>query len=60
MTAKLLTQYKQQIKGMLLIPDKGGCFELKADGELLYSKLATGKFPDEPAVLDMIGTRLKK
>ncbi len=45
---------------MTLIPSSGGCFELKADGELLYSKLATGEFPDEPAVIDMIGSRFKK
>jgi selenoprotein W-related protein len=45
---------------MKLIPSSGGCFELKADGELLYSKLETGQFPDEAAVVDMIGSRLKK
>lgn len=45
---------------MKLIPAGGGCFELKADGELLYSKLATGQFPDEPAILDMVGARLRK
>jgi selenoprotein W-related protein len=59
LTAKLLSQYKQQIKQMRLIPASGGCFELKANGELLYSKLATGKFPDEGAILDMVGSRLR-
>ena len=42
------------------MPAGGGCFELKADGELLYSKLKTGQFPDEQAVVDMIGSRLSK
>jgi selenoprotein W-related protein len=45
---------------MTLVPASGGCFELKADGELLYSKLETGQFPDEKAVVDMIGSRLRK
>jgi selenoprotein W-related protein len=45
---------------MTLVPASGGCFELKADGDLLYSKLETGQFPDEQGVIDMIGSRLSK
>lgn len=59
MTTKLLTTYKQRIKDFTLIPGGGGCFELSVDGELLYSKLKTGKFPDEMALVDTVGTRLK-
>ena len=29
-------------------------------GELIYSKLKTGEFPDEEWVLKTVGTRLKK
>jgi selenoprotein W-related protein len=43
-----------------LVPSGGGCFELTADGELIYSKLKTGKFPDEKWVLDTVGERLPK
>jgi selenoprotein W-related protein len=42
------------------MPSSGGCFELSADGDLIYSKLQTGKFPDEKAMLDAVGSRLKK
>jgi selenoprotein W-related protein len=52
--------YKQQIQELKLVPSSGGCFELTADGELLYSKLQTGKFPDEAALVDVVGTRLNK
>ena len=55
-----MTTYKQQIESLTLVPSKGGCFELKADGELLYSKLDTGKFPEEQAIVRMIGSRLKQ
>ncbi len=48
-----------QIKALRLVPDKGGCFEVTADGELLYSKLATGQFPQEQAVLDEVQARMK-
>jgi selenoprotein W-related protein len=60
LTTKLLTTYKQQITQLKLIPSSGGCFELSINGDLAYSKLQTGKFPDEPAIVDMVGARLKK
>jgi hypothetical protein len=31
---------------------------LSVNGELLYSKLETGKFPDEQAMLDVVGSKL--
>jgi selenoprotein W-related protein len=52
--------YKQQIKEFKLIPSGGGCFELTANGKLLYSKLETGRFPDEQQIVDQVGVRLKK
>ena len=44
---------------MKLIPAGGGCFEVTVNGELIYSKLKTGEFPDEAAVVDMVAGRLK-
>lgn len=59
MTTKLLTTYKQRIENMTLIPASGGCFELSVNGELIYSKLKTGQFPNEQAMLEAVGKRLK-
>jgi selenoprotein W-related protein len=59
-TSKLLATYKQQIRELKLIPSDGGRFELSINGELVYSKLQTGKFPDEQWVLETVGSRLKK
>ncbi len=58
MTAQLLTTFKQQIKDLKLVPGGGGCFEVTANGELLYSKLETGTFPDEKWVLNTVESRL--
>lgn len=58
MAAKILTQYKQRIAGLELQPSSGGCFEVTLGDELLYSKLATGEFPDEKALVAEIGKRL--
>ena len=60
MTSKLLSQYKQQIREMKLIPASGGCFEITVDGELIYSKLQTRQFPEEKWVLETVAARLKK
>jgi selenoprotein W-related protein len=56
----LLSTFKQQIGDLKLVPSKGGCFELSIDGNLIYSKLKTGQFPDEKAMIDAVGGRLKK
>jgi selenoprotein W-related protein len=57
LTEKLLKKYKQKIGDLKLIPGGGGCFELTVNGELIYSKLKTGKFPDEEAMLAAVGKR---
>jgi selenoprotein W-related protein len=59
LTGKILTTYKQKIKELKLVPGGGGCFELSLDGELVYSKLKTGQFPDEQQMIDTVGRRLK-
>jgi selenoprotein W-related protein len=56
----LLTNLKQKIADFTLIPSGGGCFELKVNGELIYSKLQTGQFPDEEWALDVVSARAKK
>ena len=58
MATKILNRYKQQISVLQLEPSGGGCFELQANGEMVYSKLATGQFPDEDEMVAEIGRRL--
>ena len=58
MTAKLLPHFKQAIRRYTLIPSKGGCFELRVGDKLLYSKLATGVFPDENAMIEAVARAL--
>jgi selT/selW/selH-like putative selenoprotein len=49
-----------QIESLNLVPDRGGCFELFLNGDLAYSKLRTGEFPDEAQIVGMIGKQLKR
>jgi selenoprotein W-related protein len=60
LAAKLLTVLKQKIKHLTLVPAGGGCFEVTVEGDLIYSKLQTGSFPDEQAIVDDVTGRLKK
>lgn len=60
MTSKLLTTYKQKISALELVPSGGGCFELKVGGVLLYSKLDTGRFPDDDKLVEVVGQKLAK
>ncbi len=46
MTEALLEEYKTKIDGITLVPSGGGRFEITVDGDLIYSKLATGRFPE--------------
>ena len=41
-----------------LMPSDGGRFEVSLDGELVYSKLKTGDFPENKAILEQIRARV--
>lgn len=58
MASKILNEYKQTIDMMELEPSAGGCFELTVAGELVYSKLRTGEFPDEDQMIAEVGKRI--
>ncbi|MBN1853343.1 MAG: Rdx family protein [Pirellulales bacterium] len=49
----MLEQFKTKISSFEMVPSGGGCFEIDVDGERIYSKLATGEFPNESAILKM-------
>ena len=55
-----MNEFKQRITEFKLIPAGGGCFEVSINGELVYSKLKTGTFPDEGAISDAVSGRLGK
>lgn len=46
MAAMLKGKYKE-LKDVKLVPSSGGAFEVSLDGKLIYSKLKTGRFPEE-------------
>jgi selenoprotein W-related protein len=43
MTEQLLEEFEGSIDEFTLIPSGGGVFEIEVDGDLIYSKKATGR-----------------
>ena len=54
MTTKVLTQFKIKIGSLSLSPFADGRFEVFVDDKRIYSKLETGQFPDEDAIVKAI------
>jgi selenoprotein W-related protein len=57
--AKALPKFKFDVEEWQLSPSDGGRFEILVDGELIYSKLETGRFPDEEEILTAIQKRIR-
>jgi len=55
---KLLNKYKNRLGEVAIIPSEGGAFEVSVNGTLVYSKLQTGRFPDEGALLNEMDTKV--
>ena len=58
MTTLLLENLKTKIQTLELEPAGGGVFEVFIDGDEIYSKAATGDFPDERWILDQVLDRV--
>jgi selenoprotein W-related protein len=51
---EVLPRYKSKFSAYELIADTGGKFEVLVDGKVLYSKLETGRFPENHEVLKLL------
>jgi selenoprotein W-related protein len=55
---KLLDRFKNKIAEVALVPSSGGAFEVSVGEERIFSKLQTGRFPDERQVIGEIEGKL--
>jgi selT/selW/selH-like putative selenoprotein len=53
-----LTRLTPRLAGVELAPGYDGRFEVFVDGEKVYSKLETKRFPELPEVLQAVSARL--
>lgn len=47
----MLEEFEHQISDLKIIPSGGGAFEVVVDGNLVYSKKATGRHADPDEIL---------
>ena len=50
----ILEKYGKEVESIDLIPGTGGVFELYLNGELIYSKLETGRHTNEGEILELM------
>ncbi len=58
--AELLAAFEFEIENILLIPSKGGAFEVTVGGDLLYSKLQTERHAKEGEVMGLVKQKFGK
>lgn len=54
MTDELLSDFGQNVGSWTLAPSSGGRFEVSINGDLVFSKKATGRFPETPELRDKL------
>jgi selenoprotein W-related protein len=57
-TASTLEEFGPKIKSWTLIPSDGGRFEVTVNGDLVYSKLETGRHTDPEEIRQLLDEKL--
>lgn len=53
----MLAEFEHQITELKIIPSSGGVYEVVVDGDLVYSKKATGRHAEPEEILKAIRSR---
>jgi selenoprotein W-related protein len=59
MTEELLTEFEPHVSSWKLIPSRGGAFEVTVNGDLVYSKIKTGRHAEIDEVRQLLQAKLK-
>ena len=54
MAQELLTTFDTELGEVALIPGSGGVFEVRVDGELVWSRKAQGRFPESKELKQLV------
>ncbi len=57
MTEQLLAEFEESIDEITLVPGQDGVYEVEVDGDLIYSKKATGRHAEYEDVAGPIRAR---
>jgi len=57
---ELMQKFETKIESLTLVPSTGGRYEVSVNGQLLFSKLKTGRFPEPGEVIGLVQNLSKK
>ena len=55
---ELLTTFEVELGEVALVPGSGGIFEIRVDGELLWSRREAGRFPEAKEIKQRLRDRI--
>lgn len=55
---ELLTTFVDDLAEVALVPGKGGVFDVRLDGEMVWSRAAAGRFPELPELKQIVRDRI--
>jgi selenoprotein W-related protein len=58
LTAELLKELEPHLASIEVVPSHGGVFEVEANGELLFSKKASGRHAEAGEVLRLVRAKV--
>ncbi len=58
MAQELLTTFEDELGGVTLVPGTGGVFEVRANGEVLWSRKAEARFPELKEIKQRLRDRI--
>ena len=58
MAQELLTTFEQELGSVALAPGEGGIFEVAVDGERIWSRKESGRFPDIKELKQLVRDRV--
>src|SRR5687768_15237430 len=58
MAQELLTTFEKELREVALVPGAGGVFEVRLDGETLWSRSAQGRFPEAKELKQLVRDRI--
>ncbi len=59
MTEELLKEFEGQVASWTLIPSSGGVFEVRVNGELVFSKKQLGRHAEVEEIRQALAARLR-
>jgi selenoprotein W-related protein len=58
MAQELLTTFVEDLAEVALVPGTGGVFEIRLDGELLFSRKDAGRFPEAKEIKQLVRDKI--